>query len=380
MKVTDKKNKVLRDFPNIQLTHEDSMFFGNVDGLSLQNIFYVRNHAFPGCYLFRCESRGGNGNYFDVEKIYEHLVNTIPDDEKMEIIPYFTKNADKSEDYSNFTLCVILNKSQIYARIEKDLSESYVLFNNKDIDNVKKFVAMLMEYYTPPKEESNRFFRLAMSREGYYLEKGRIKTVENFDISKTYNDSFVKEDEKIRKFIEEDNQGGLVILHGEKGTGKSTYIKYLISKYENRKFVYVPSSFIDNMGDPSFGSFLNTLANHVIILEDCENALRDRKTTHNSSAVSLLLNMTDGILSDDLGIKFICTFNDDLRNIDSALTRKGRLVSKYEFKALDKEKASALLHERGFEEDASKPMTLSDIFYYEEDSYDNRKSIIGFNE
>lgn len=376
----ENKSKVLTDFSNIQLSHPDSTYFGNVDGLSLQNIFYVRNQAFPGCYLFRNESRGNNGNFFDVEKIYDHLINTVPEDENMELIPYFTKNTDKKADYDSFTLCVILNKSNIYARIEKDVSESYILFNNRDIDSVKKFVNTLMDFYIPPESESNRFFRLAMNSSGYYLEKGRVRTIENFDLAKTYNDSFLKEDKKICKFIEEDNHGGLVILHGEKGTGKSTYIKHLINKFEKKKFVYIPSSFIDNMGDPSFGSFLNTLDNHVIILEDCENAIRDRKTAYNNSAVSLLLNMTDGILSDDLNIKFICTFNDDLKTIDSALTRKGRLISKYEFKPLDKEKAQVLLNERGIEDTINKSMTLSDIFYYEEDNYDKKKSVIGFND
>jgi hypothetical protein len=88
--------------------------------------------------------------------------------------------------------------------------------------------------------------------------------------------------------------------------------------------------------------------------------------------------MTDGILSDDLGIKFICTFNDDMRNIDSALLRKGRLVSKYEFQPLAIDKTKALLESLGYDNNnVTKPMSLSDIFYYEDDSYETiRKSII----
>ena len=87
--------------------------------------------------------------------------------------------------------------------------------------------------------------------------------------------------------------------------------------------------------------------------------------------------MTDGILSDDLGIKFICTFNDDMKNIDPALLRKGRLVSKYEFKPLSVEKSNTLLKERGINETTNKPLTLAEIFYYEDDSYESiKKSII----
>ena len=87
--------------------------------------------------------------------------------------------------------------------------------------------------------------------------------------------------------------------------------------------------------------------------------------------------MTDGLLSDDLGMKFICTFNEDMKIIDSALLRNGRLMSKYEFKALQVDKAEELLKERGVEATLNKPMTLAEIFHYGEDGYEvQKKSII----
>lgn len=369
------RSEDLKNYQNIGLLHEESAFFGNVDGLSLQNIFYVRNQAFPGCYLFDYNRRKGD-NRFDVEAIWSHLSETVPEDEKMELIPYFTKNMDEKDEYSNLILCIILNKSQVYARIEKSVSESYVLFNNKNIEAAKKFVRMLQEFYITPKEDEAHYYRLAVSQSGYYLEKGDVKVPSGFDIRKQYEDTFVKEDEKIRKFIEAEDKSGLVILHGEKGTGKSTYIKYLVDKYIDKKFVYVPSSFISLMGDPSFGSFLSTLSNHIIILEDCENAIRDRKASSSASAVSLLLNMTDGLLADDLGIKFICTFNEDMKAIDTALLRKGRLISKYEFKPLSVGKAAEILKEMECEFIPTKPMSLADIFHCGEDSYETSKTTI----
>ena len=127
-------------------------------------------------------------------------------------------------------------------------------------------------------------------------------------------------------------------------------------------------------GDPSFGSFLTSLNNDIIVLEDCENIIKDRKMGESASSVSLLLNMTDGILSDDLSMKFICTFNDDMKTIDPALLRKGRLVSKYEFTPLCVEKAEKLLKERDIEAKLTKPLSLADIFHYGEDDYTNKVS------
>ena len=151
--------------------------------------------------------------------------------------------------------------------------------------------------------------------------------------------------------------------------------------------MYIPASLVSILGQPNFSTFLMTLQNHIIILEDCEEAIKDRKSNGSPAAVSLLLNMTDGLLSDGLGLKFICTFNDDVKNIDPALLRKGRLVSKYEFKELCVEKANMLLDELyrekwengeyKYEPVTSKPFSLADIYHFYESSYEKeRKKII----
>ena len=362
---------------NINLSREDSDYYGNVDGLSLQNVFYTRTGKFPGCIVFTYEARTNGDYYFDVRKVWEYLSKNVPEDENMELVPYITKTMGSDNVPDKLSICAILNKSGIYARIEKHVTDSYVLFENENLEAAEKFVEAITQFYVPPANDSSIYWRICASQDGYYLDKGRIKCPKDFDVKKLYNDSFMNEHEKVCKFIEDDDRSGLVILHGEKGTGKSSYIKHLINLYPNKKFVFVQPSLITLLSEPVFGSFLVSLNNHIIVLEDCENAIKDRKQSGSAPAVSLLLNMTDGILSDDLGIKFICTFNDDMRNIDSALLRKGRLVSKYEFQPLAVEKAKALLEERGITDNITKPMSLADIFYYGDDSYETiKKSII----
>jgi hypothetical protein len=49
-----------------------------------------------------------------------------------------------------------------------------------------------------------------------------------------------------------------------------------------------------------------------------------------------------------LNLQIICTFNTDLTNVDEALLRKGRLIAKYEFKALAEQKSQALSNDLGF--------------------------------
>lgn len=322
------------------LPRSEAEIYSQVDGLSLQNLFYVKNNSFPNCYMFTRSSRGSD-NYFDTPKMIEYFKENIPADENMQYIVYSTYDLDSKEERVGFS--IILNKSNIFARMENNVTESYVLYGNDDKEALGKFIEMIRQFYVAPEEEKNNLFLVAQDMSGFKLNKWHIKEVKDFDFNLQYNDDFPVANATIKDFIDEDGKSGLLILWGEKGTGKTTYIRHLISSYPNKKFVFIPSNLITMLGDPSFGNFLLSLQNSIIILEDCEAVIRSRKSNSSASAVSLLLNMGDGLMSDDLGIKFICTFNEEVTNIDEALMRKGRLACMYEFKKLTSDKVSALL-------------------------------------
>jgi hypothetical protein len=114
------------------------------------------------------------------------------------------------------------------------------------------------------------------------------------------------------------------------------------------------------------------------VIEDAEQLIVSRDRDQNSS-ISTMLNLTDGILGESLGIQIIATFNTDLHNIDKALLRKGRMLARYEFKSLAREKSQALLQELGHTDAVAKgPMSLADIFNYEQDSFEMERVGIGF--
>lgn len=324
------------------LPRTDAEIYSQVDGLSLQNLFYVKNSAFPNCYMFTRSSRGSD-NYFDTPKMIEYIKENTPADENMQYIVYSTYDLDSKEEKVGFS--VIFNKSNIFARMENNVTESYVLYGNEDKEALGKFIETIRQFYVAPEEEKNNLFLVAQDMSVFKLNKWHIKEVKDFDFNLQYNDDFPVANATIKDFIEEDGKSGLLILWGEKGTGKTTYIRHLISSYPNKKFVFIPSNLITMLGDPSFGNFLLSLQNSIIILEDCEAVIRSRKSNSSASAVSLLLNMGDGLMSDDLGIKFICTFNEEVTNIDEALMRKGRLACMYEFKKLTADKVGILLPE-----------------------------------
>jgi ATP-dependent 26S proteasome regulatory subunit len=116
----------------------------------------------------------------------------------------------------------------------------------------------------------------------------------------------------------------------------------------------------------------------VLVIEDAENIIIDRKYDSNSS-VSNLLNLSDGLLSDCLNVQIICTFNNALSMVDSALMRKGRLIARYEFGRLDEGKAQRLSDHLGLSQIIRRPMTLAEITNPDEPEYKlPERNMIGF--
>jgi len=209
---------------------------------------------------------------------------------------------------------------------------------------------------------------------GFDTERMDINSPENFDTDALYNDDFAPVHDNIRKFLKEDCSG-LIILHGEQGTGKTTYLRHLITSID-KDFVYLPMDMADSLSKPGLISFIKTaLKDSIIIIEDCEQLLQERSSNSYimNTGLSNILNIADGLLGDSLKLKFICTFNNDVRKIDKALLRKGRLIDKYEFGKLSAEKTSALVKQLYNRDDIHKPMTLAEIFNMDSENHGGQK-------
>lgn len=212
---------------------------------------------------------------------------------------------------------------------------------------------------------------LALQRFEVKLPAGGMNLDANYG-----SDIQVKFDKIGRLF--DSNKSGLVLLSGDPGTGKSTFIKYLTTQ-TTRKVIYLSSGAADQITNPDFLSFIMGHRNCILLLEDAEKVLRSRKTQDNS-AISNILNITDGILGDCLNIMVIATFNIDREEIDSALLRKGRLLMEHHFVALPVEAANALLEKTGSDRRVSEPTTLAEIYNPENNFHEvpEEKGRVGF--
>jgi ATP-dependent 26S proteasome regulatory subunit len=176
------------------------------------------------------------------------------------------------------------------------------------------------------------------------------------------------------------NDKGLVLLHGKPGTGKTSFIRYLIASVK-KNVIFLPPNMASAITNPNLISVLIDNPNSIFVIEDAENIVIDREL-NGGSPVSALLNISDGLLADCLNIQLICSFNTDISKVDSALLRKGRLIAQYEFKELEITKAQALSCKLGFDSIINRPMTLTEIYNQNEQDFTAQKQrrSIGFGQ
>ncbi len=254
---------------------------------------------------------------------------------------------------------------------------------NVDFSEIKEILE-LVSTAKKKKKHKRKFYMIASSNRGehgFIFKKFGIKKIDA-DIESHYNDDFKEVDTKVKSFLKAEKANGLVLLHGKYGTGKTTYIRSLMNDI-NKRFIFLPLDMMEAIGSPNFIPFISKYPNAILVLEDAENLLTPRGSGgHGMSKNSLvnLLNLGDGLLADALSLKIICTFNADLKQIDKAILRKGRLVARYEFKELSIDKVKAICEKNSFENIPEKPATLADIYNMDNKDYGelSKEKSVGF--
>lgn len=244
----------------------------------------------------------------------------------------------------------------------------------------EEFIQSLMATVSKCKERSRRkpleINLIVQERNGLRLKALEIKKTK-LDINLFYENDFIEVDTIIRNRLKKNQDKGIVLLHGLPGTGKTTYLRYLIGQIKKR-VLFVSPSVATNLMNPDFIQLLMDNPNCVLVIEDAENIIMDRRSSQDSS-VSNLLNISDGLLSDFLNVQLICTFNSSLTLIDDALMRKGRLIARYEFGKLGCEKAQRLSNYFGFDTLIERPMSIAEIAnQHEKSNQVQRVEVLGF--
>lgn len=269
---------------------------------------------------------------------------------------------------------IILNN---HCLIEFDNDYCEILHNGKEDVFLNEVTAFLMSFKERQKRQPSEINIIIRDSGGLDLKTVEVQKTK-LDISLYYEDDFKEINDIIQRRLQQKKDKGIILLHGLPGTGKTTYLRYLIGRIKKR-ILFLSPSIAGNLMNPEFVDLLMDNPNTVLIIEDAEQILMDRKFT-NDSSVSGLLNISDGLLADFLNVQLICTFNSPLTMIDKALLRKGRLIANYEFGKLSIAKGQRLSDHLGFKNHIRRPMTLSEICnQYEKEFHTDTVKVLGFS-
>lgn len=361
-----------------------NLYLFDGDDINLNSIYIKMYNSIPNEKQVSCKLK--------LTKLIEHFIEVYNLNDKPHLIrktEFFNKIKNQKQHKSahpalrrfmkkpSSVKYYIIPKERILVFIHKT---GYTIFydENNSEQTINDIEETIQLYIKPKKKKKKHFYMITFEYNNFTLNRYKIKQT-NVDINLHYNDDFADFHRSVTDFLAEPSKSGLVLMHGITGSGKTSYIRHLINNTE-KKFIFVPLHMANNLSNPELIPFLSEQKNSILIIEDAEKLIESRDSAFTENGIATLLNMSDGLLSDALGIKIICTFNTELKNIDKALLRKGRMINRYEFTELSVEKANAIakLHHLNYQ--GTSPITLGDLYNSEKDNTtgQKREKKIGF--
>jgi hypothetical protein len=267
----------------------------------------------------------------------------------------------------------------VYRETKDNLVNLEIAYNILNGDVSEQIDLDAFKQYESKKKKAN--IQLVKSDMGHLDTEEYDLYVPPTDLELNYGSDFTKIHNVIVDRLNNNNDKGIILLHGDPGTGKTSYIKHLTTLVKDKDILFIPPSMAEMLSEPTIIPFLMDHKNSILIIEDAERVISDREGNGSPAGVSNILNLTDGILGDCLNIQVIATFNMKREKIDQALLRKGRLIAEHKFEKLSVDDTNKLLTHLNKNQQVEEGMVLADIYNIDTEVYktSTKGNKIGFN-
>lgn len=376
-----KKNIDMFKNENIHNILRSTGYVRDPKDVNLLDLFYSEYNTTPFILDFDCY------HYFYWDVLYNELKKKYPD---LKIL-FQDKKISLKHNVTYFKQQTLELSNGFMLHLEGDLNKEQYLSKNDDIEdkqNVVTFtmflsvdetndneITKLIEIFNKAKIIENEVVNIGMvsMEQGQYYVKDfnimeKISDLELLDLH--YGVGFEEFNAELLNRLLNKSKG-LTLLHGDPGTGKTTFVRHLIKQIikdnKDNNILYFPPTMVDFITEPAFINFVSDWVSDnkgktYILIEDAEPLLESRNQSRNLG-ITNLLNLTDGILNDIFNIQIIATFNTQLQNLDKALLRPERLLARKEFKALPIEHALELARYLKIDESLIvDKMTLAELY------------------
>ncbi len=151
--------------------------------------------------------------------------------------------------------------------------------------------------------------------------------------------------------------GKIIILNGEPGTGKTYAIRALMQEWKSwcsfkvimdpHEFFTKPDYMIRHLDRAKMKGKKGKRSFQLLVLDDADLFLAADAKAQTGDAVSRLLNMSDGIIGQGLDCLFLISTNQELGEINEAISRPGRTLANISFRRFIQEEAEAWIKSHG---------------------------------
>ena len=244
--------------------------------------------------------------------------------------------------------CLFSDKHFFDIWIQRDNLRIECCYDNKESSTFNKEDLFLDGEYSDKKFVSDDAINFSSVYQDRILENKEFNLSAPFfkTIEDNYSSEIVESTNKLVDLVKSQRfVGKIIVLQGDPGSGKSYWIKSFMREIKESNFhpviVLEADKFFSSIATyyEVLDKFAEDRKNLVFIFEDSGRFFDRNAQMEKGNMVSVMLNITDGLISSGRRDLFLFSFNQDLGTLDKALIRDGRCLGRLKFGLFDKNKA-----------------------------------------